>query len=132
VVKLLIVTGSGRSGTSSVAGTLKRFGFHIPQPEVETDDNNPRGYYEPLWVADFHKYWLNALPVRTIDTRPHAGDLAMDDVTPEREDELRTWLAEELASYDDDSVVVVKETRAYWSTRCGSGWRPRPAPSSRA
>ncbi len=114
MVKLLIVTGSGRSGTSSVAGTLKRFGFHIPQPEVETDENNPRGYYEPLWVADFHKYWLNALPVRTIDTRPHAADLAMADVTPEREEELRAWLSAELGAHDDDSVVVVKETRAYW------------------
>lgn len=114
MVKLLIVTGSGRSGTSSVAGTLKRLGFHIPQPEVPTDDNNPRGYYEPLWVADFHKYWLNDLPVRTIDTRPNAGDLAMDSVTPEREEELRVWLAAELAPYDDGAVVVVKETRAYW------------------
>ena len=114
MIKLLIVTGSGRSGTSSVAGTLKRFGFHIPQPEVATDDNNPRGYYEPLWVADFHKYWLNALPVRTIDTRPHAGDVAMDSVTPEREEELRSWLEDELTAYDDGSVVVIKETRAYW------------------
>ncbi|MGA8846029.1 MAG: hypothetical protein WB471_05385 [Nocardioides sp.] len=114
MIRLLIVTGSGRSGTSSVAGTLKRFGFHIPQPEVAPDDNNPRGYYEPLWVADFHKYWLNALPVRTIDTRPTAGELAMADVTPEREEELRSWLADELASHDDGSVVVVKETRAYW------------------
>ncbi|MAS54317.1 hypothetical protein [Nocardioides sp.] len=116
MVKLLIVTGSGRSGTSSVAGTLKRFGFHIPQPEVATDDNNPRGYYEPLWVADFHKYWLNALPVRTIDTRPHAGDLAMASVTPEREEELRSWLAAELAPLQGaaEAVVVVKETRAYW------------------
>ena len=119
VIRLLIVTGSGRSGTSSVAGTLKRFGFHIPQPEVAPDDNNPRGYYEPLWVADFHKYWLNALPVRTIDTRPTAGELAMADVTPEREGELRSWLADQLAPYndgtvDDDAVVVIKETRAYW------------------
>ena len=27
--KVLVVTGSGRSGTSSVAGTLKRLGFHV-------------------------------------------------------------------------------------------------------
>jgi hypothetical protein len=114
VVKVLLVTGSGRSGTSSVAGTLKRFGFHIPQPEVATDENNPRGYYEPLWVADFHKYWLNGLPVRTIDTRPHAGDVAMADLTPEREETLRSWLADELGTRPSDDVVVIKETRAYW------------------
>jgi hypothetical protein len=114
VKKVLVVTGSGRSGTSSVAGTLKRLGFHIPQPEVETDERNPRGYYEPLWVAEFHKHWLNGIPVRTIDSRPNAGDIAMADVTPEREETLRTWLADELAQRADGDVVVVKETRAYW------------------
>ncbi len=108
------MTGSGRSGTSSVAGTLKRFGFHIPQPEVATDERNPLGYYEPLWVAEFHKHWLNSISVRTIDSRPHAGDVAMADVTPEREETLRAWLADELERHDDGDVVVVKETRAYW------------------
>ncbi|WP_134767249.1 hypothetical protein [Nocardioides sp. 1609] len=112
--KVLIVTGSGRSGTSSVAGTLKRFGFHVPQPEVEADERNPRGYYEPLWVADFHKFWLNGIPVRTIDSRPLAGDIAMADLTPEREETLRAWLADELAQRADGDVVVIKETRAYW------------------
>ncbi len=112
--KVLVVTGSGRSGTSSAAGTLKRFGFHVPQPEVEADERNPRGYYEPLWVSEFHKHWLNAIPVRTIDGRPHAGDIAMADVTPEREEELRSWLAAELEQRPDDDVVVIKETRAYW------------------
>ena len=114
MIKLVIVTGSGRSGTSSAAGTLKRLGFHVPQPEVEADERNPLGYYEPQWVADFHKEWLNAIPVRTIDTRPHAGQIAMDDVTPEREATLREWLAAEVAQRADGDVLVVKETRAYW------------------
>lgn len=114
VIKLVIVTGSGRSGTSSVAGTLKRLGLHIPQPEVEADERNPLGYYEPLWVADFHKFFLNDIPVRTIDSRPHAGRIAMDAVTPEREAELREWLRTELAAQPDGTVVAIKETRAYW------------------
>ncbi|MCW2764842.1 MAG: hypothetical protein JWO11_801 [Nocardioides sp.] len=109
-VKLVIVTGSGRSGTSSVAGTLKRLGLHIPQPEVATDERNPRGYYEPLWVADFHKYLLNPIPVRTIDSRPRAGEIAMAAVTPEVEAELRDWLRGQL----DHPVLAIKETRAYW------------------
>ncbi len=112
--RLLLVTGSGRSGTSSVAGTLKRMGMHIPQPEVETDERNPRGYYEPLWVAEFHKHWLNNIPVRTIDTRPDAGRIAMDTVDEEREATLRDWLAEEVAGVPDGTTIVVKETRAYW------------------
>lgn len=112
--RILLVTGSGRSGTSSVAGTLKRLGLHVPQPEVEADERNPLGYYEPLWIAEFHKEWLEAIAVRTIDTRPHAGDVAMATVTPELEETLRTWVEAELAARRDGDVVVIKETRAYW------------------
>lgn len=111
---LVIVTGSGRSGTSSVAGTLKRLGLHIPQPEVPADERNPLGYYETAWVAAFHKVWLDEVPVRTIDARPHAGEIAMSTVTPERETELRDWLRAELAAQPAGTVTAVKETRAYW------------------
>ena len=117
MITLVLVTGSGRSGTSSVAGTMKRLGMHVPQPEVEADERNPRGYYEPLWVADFHKQWLEDVPVRTIDTRPDADEVAMATVTPEREETLRAWLVAELAGRADGDVVVVKETRAYWVYR---------------
>src|SRR4029078_9790447 len=84
-VKLVVVTGSGRSGTSSVAGTLKRLGLYTPQPEVDTDDNNPRGYYEPLWVAEFHKWLLNPIPVRTIDSRPNGRKMGTTARTPASE-----------------------------------------------
>jgi hypothetical protein len=111
-VKLVVVTGSGRSGTSSVAGTLKRLGLYIPQPEVETDERNPRGYYEPLWVAEFHKWLLNPIPVRTIDSRPNAGRIAKKAVTPEVEQQLRDWLRDQLAL--GHPQILLKDTRAYW------------------
>jgi hypothetical protein len=111
-VKLVVVTGSGRSGTSSVAGTLKRLGLYIPQPEVETDERNPRGYYEPLWVAEFHKWLLNPIPVRTIDSRPNAGRIAKKAVTPEVEQRLKAWLVEQLAT--GEKQILLKDTRAYW------------------
>jgi hypothetical protein len=115
-VKLVVVTGSGRSGTSSVAGTLKRLGLYIPQPEVETDDRNPRGYYEPLWVAEFHKWLLNPIPVRTIDSRPNAGKIAKKHVTPEVEQRLRDWLGDQLAQVrlSGETQILLKDTRAYW------------------
>lgn len=112
--KLVLVTGSGRSGTSSVSGTLYRFGFYIPEPMVQADEKNPRGYYEPSWVARFHSRWLEGIPVRTIDSRPHAGQVAMDTVNEKREETLRTWVQETLDSRPDGDVVVIKETRAYW------------------
>lgn len=115
-MKLVIVTGSGRSGTSSVAGTLKRLGLHVPQPEVEADDSNPRGYYEPLWVTEFHKRLLNPIPVRTIDTRPTALAVAAAAVTPEAETELREWLAGEveLGRREGRQQLVVKDPREFW------------------
>ncbi|GAB3200464.1 hypothetical protein GCM10027062_20120 [Nocardioides hungaricus] len=109
-MKLVIVTGSGRSGTSSVAGTLKRLGLHVPQPEVEADESNPRGYYEPLWVTEFHKELLNPIPVRTIDSRPTAAERAAEAVTPEVEERLREWLSGELGR----PQVVIKDPREFW------------------
>ncbi|WP_110182163.1 hypothetical protein [Nocardioides solisilvae] len=113
--KLVLVTGSGRSGTSSVAGTLKRLGLHVPQPEVPADDANPRGYYEPLWVTEFHKDVLNPVPVRTIDTRPDAAEIAIEaGSAPEVEARLREWLAEQLDPSLHDGQVLVKDPRAFW------------------
>ncbi len=72
---LVLVSGSGRSGTSSLAGTLKRLGLHVPQPEVEASETNPRGFYEPQWVIDFHKRHLRELALFNIDSRPSAVGL---------------------------------------------------------
>ncbi len=108
---LLLVTGSGRSGTSSVAGALKRLGLHVPQPEVPADEKNPRGYYEPEWVTEFHKRVLNPVPVRTIDTRPTAGAIAAEAGSrPEVEAELREWLSGQL----DAEQILIKDPRAFW------------------
>lgn len=107
---LLLVTGSGRSGTSSVAGALKRLGLHVPQPEVPADEKNPRGYYEPEWVTEFHKRVLNPVPVRTIDTRPSAGAIAASAATPAVESELRDWLGGQL----DEPQILIKDPRAFW------------------
>jgi len=109
--KWVVITGSGRSGTSSVGGTLKRLGLHIPQPEVEADDKNPRGYYEPLWLAALLKDLLDPVPVRTIDSRPHAAEVAGQAVAEsDVEDRLREWLRDLLVH----PQVAIKDTRAYW------------------
>lgn len=113
--RLLLVTGSGRSGTSSVAGALKRLGLHVPQPEVPADEKNPRGYYEPAWVTEFHKRVLNPVPVRTIDTRPTAGAIAAEaGSAPEVEAELRDWLSGQLDAAPAGGQILVKDPRAFW------------------
>ena len=57
---LMLVVGSGRSGTSLFTGIMQRLGFHVPQPEVTADSTNPRGFAEPKWVVDFHTALLGA------------------------------------------------------------------------
>jgi hypothetical protein len=110
-VKIVIVTGSGRSGTSSVAGALKRLGLHVPQPEVEADESNPRGYYEPLWVTEFHRDLLNPIPVRTIDSRPTAEAIAREAAAdPAVEERLREWLSGQLGV----PQVLIKDPREFW------------------
>ena len=108
---LVVVTGSGRSGTSTVAGALKMLGLHIPQPEIAPNDANPRGYFEPKWAVAFHKKVLSRAGVRTLDGRPEAID-AMAAVTSDADllDELRTWFATQLQG----PQIVVKDPRTFW------------------
>ena len=108
---LVLVSGSGRSGTSSLAGSLKRLGLHVPQPEVEPSETNPRGFYEPQWVIDFHKRHLKELALFNIDSRPAAVALVRDHVaTGKPTAELREWLAGEL----EPDQIVVKDPHAFW------------------
>jgi hypothetical protein len=108
----LLVVGKGRSGTSLFAGILGRLGFHVPQPEVKSDETNPRGFGEPRWVVRFHKRLMRGRRVTAFDTRVEAwkrlADVANDE---EVVDELRSWLAVQFVGTDN---VVVKDPRSVW------------------
>lgn len=109
--KVVIVAGAGRSGTSTVAGSLTMLGLHLPQPEVPADETNPRGFFESRWVVDFHKELLNRSPVvRTLDSRPEALALAQTLPTAADAAILVDWLAEQLTH----EQVLVKDPRAFW------------------
>ena len=102
--RLVLVVGVGRSGTSLLTGVLGQLGFHVPQPEVEADDTNPRGFSEPRWAVDFHKRLLSARRVTVNDSRPAAFErtaTAAED--PAALAELREWLEGQLG----EAVAVV-------------------------
>src|SRR3954464_5273858 len=75
---LVLVAGSGRSGTSLFSGILQRLGFHVPKPEVPADSTNPRGFAESQWVVDFHTQLLKRAQVETSEARPSAWALTAD------------------------------------------------------
>src|ERR1700742_670820 len=109
---LVLVASSGRSGTSLMAGTLQRLGFHVPQPEVPADETNPRGFAESQWVVDFHTRLLDRAGVQTSDARPAAWALTAqvgldEDVIAE----LQSWLAVQFAVAPD---LVIKDPRLSW------------------
>ncbi len=109
--KLVIVSGSGRSGTSTVAGTLKLLGLTVPPPEVKADSTNPRGFFEPRWVVDFHKQWLKRAGVQTLDARPEAVDIAAEvGARPKPRATLTEWLGAQFT----EPQVVVKDPRTFW------------------
>jgi hypothetical protein len=109
---LVLVAGSGRSGTSLFSGILQRLGYTVPPPEVPADASNPRGFAESQWVVDFHTRLLREARVQTADARPAAwADMARVGLDEQAREPLRTWLAEQFARTDD---VIVKDPRLSW------------------
>ncbi len=124
--KVLFVAGAGRSGTSTMAGLMKIMGLHVPQPEVEPDETNPKGFAEPAWVVEHHSRLLREAVVQVSDSRPDAwfetGRVATRE--PER---IKTaeWLERHFAVNPE---LVVKDPRLSWflslwrvaAIRCGA------------
>lgn len=111
--RVVFVVGSGRSGTSTMSGTLQTLGMHVPQPEVVADSSNPKGFGEPQWVVDLHQELLARSGVQVSDARPRAwlqaGKLSADHATRERVSE---WLESQFAEGGDE--LVIKDPRAAW------------------
>jgi len=109
---LVLVAGSGRSGTSLFSGILQRLGYHVPQPEVPADATNPRGFAESQWVVDFHTRLLARAAVQVSDARPTAWSYTADAALDEgAHDELAGWLGKQ---FQVSEHVLVKDPRLSW------------------
>jgi hypothetical protein len=110
--RLVLVAGTGRSGTSTLTGVLRRLGLHVPQPEVGSDPTNPRGFGEPQWVVDFHEELLIQAHVQVSDARPVAWERTAEQAgLPEARLRLDAWLE---TQFDQAAVVLVKDPRLSW------------------
>jgi hypothetical protein len=109
---LVLVVSIGRSGTSLFAGILAQLGFRVPQPEVEANRTNPRGFSEPRWVVDFHRPLMRERRVRLWDSRPTAWELTADAAEDKRAvEELKSWLAVQFVGTEN---IVIKDPRTAW------------------
>jgi hypothetical protein len=109
---LLLVAGSGRSGTSLFASVVGNLGFHVPRPWVKADDSNPRGFGEPQWVVDRHVKLLRQANVHASDARPTAwADAAKICLDEQVSAEVRLWLQEQFSGHDQ---VLIKDPRLLW------------------
>lgn len=110
--RLVLVVGIGRSGTSLFTGILGQLGFHVPQPEVQADETNPRGFSEPRWVVDFHTRLMRARHVSRFDARPAAWESTAEAAGDEDVvEELKSWLTVQFVGANS---IVVKDPRLDW------------------
>ncbi len=114
--RLVLVAGSGRSGTSTMSGILQQLGLYVPQPEVVADDSNPRGFGEPQLVVDLHNALLSRAGVHASDARPTAWTLAEEAVTDSVSSALDRWVVEQFtqAEVAETTEIVIKDPRLAW------------------
>jgi hypothetical protein len=109
--RLVLVTGAGRSGTSTIAGALHHLGLHVPRPVIKPNESNPMGFFESVWPVKFHRRILERAFVEQTDGRPIALELAAAVVDDATRAELRTWLADVALT---QRQLVVKDPRSVW------------------
>ncbi len=110
--RIVFIAGSGRSGTSLMAGILRELGFYVPQPEVTADPTNPKGFAEPQWAVDYHARLLRVARVHPSDARPSAWFETGRFLNRLRaRTTLERWLGEQLEISAD---LVLKDPRLIW------------------
>lgn len=109
---LVLITGTGRSGTSTMSGTLHHLGLHVPGPYLGANESNPKGFFESKWAVKFHKQITVAAGINDFDSRPGAFAMAQAALSDQLRAELRDFLVAESAEHDQ---MVVKDPRSVWA-----------------
>ena len=118
---LVLVTGTGRSGTSTIAGSLHHLGLEVPGPYLGANESNPKGFYESRWAIRFHKRLTGAAGITDMDSRPQALDRVRAVITPQRRAELVAFLRDRASGH---AQVVIKDPRSVWAQEL---WRDAAA-----
>ncbi|MDN5852258.1 MAG: sulfotransferase family protein [Actinomycetia bacterium] len=121
---LLLITGTGRSGTSTISGTMHYLGLDVPGPYLGANRSNPKGFFESKWAVDFHKRIHKRARISDFDARLDALERVREATTDDDLGELDAWLAEQQAPQ-----LVVKDPRTVWHQRL---WAERAASAGRS
>jgi hypothetical protein len=108
---LVLITGTGRSGTSTLSGTFHHLGLYVPGPYLNANDSNPKGFFESKWSVKFHNRLNERAGINAYDSRPEAFELAQAAITTRAQSRLVEFLAQQAAVADQ---VVVKDPRSVW------------------
>ncbi len=109
---LVLITGTGRSGTSTMSGSLHHLGLQVPGPHLGANESNPKGFFESRWAVRFHKEICDTAHTNIFDSRPHAFDRVQQVLTPDHEAEVAAFLERRGG---DAEQVVVKDPRSVWT-----------------
>jgi hypothetical protein len=118
---LVLITGTGRSGTSTMSGALHHLGLHVPGPHLGADDSNPKGFWESRWAVRFHKRLAKAAGIDQFDSRPGALARAQTAITPQMREQVTEFLRGHATEHDQ---VVIKDPRSVWTQEL---WRTSAA-----
>jgi hypothetical protein len=117
VSTLVVITGTGRSGTSTMSGTFHHLGLHVPGPYLGANASNPKGFFESRWSVKFHKQILAEAGIHNFDSRPEAYAAAQAVLNDQMRRKLHRFLERETRDHDQ---VVVKDPRTVWTQQL---WR---------
>lgn len=111
---VVVVTGTGRTGTSTLAGVLGLLGPRVPRPHLKADAKTEQPTYESQWVANHHADMMRRDPVvRAFDSRPESAELARSLVTADDVTAADLWLGGVLHDAPTGQVVL-HESRIFW------------------
>jgi hypothetical protein len=120
---LVLITGTGRSGTSTMSGTLHHLGLDVPGPYLGANESNPKGFFENRWSVKFHKALVERAGIHEFDSRPSALERVQAAVTADTRAEVSGWVREHA---DGVSQLVVKDPRSVFTQAL---WRDAAAES---
>jgi hypothetical protein len=109
---LILITGTGRSGTSTMSGTLHHLGLNVPGPHLGANDSNPKGFFENQWSVKFHKALVERAGIHEFDSRPSALDRVQAAITADTRAQLAGWVRDHA---DACSQLVVKDPRSVFT-----------------